>query len=105
LMVIRKLRNQFAHSIDRASFADEKIIAKVNSLLMIKKVQEDTKEMKRYKFSGDDEVESSKVPLELKIQASGYVRYHKSMFCLAVHNLEIEMLKHCVGRYERLFRD
>lgn len=103
LMVIRKLRNQFAHSIDLASFADEKVIAKVNSLRVIKRVQENTKDLKRYSFSGNEEDASSGIPLDLKMQASGYVRYHKSMFCLAVYYLKVEMLNHSVARYERLF--
>lgn len=100
LMVIRKLRNEFAHSPLSASFDDISVKAKIDSLRFSVLAKESMADFKRFDVAPDANKEGRPLK-EWDINAAGYVKYYKSLFCIIVSRIEIQLLE---VRYARLSR-
>ena len=80
---VRKLRNQAAHATDDIDFLDPGVSEIVTSLTHADEFKNNFK-----RFSPTKEVPASeerKAVSEAKITILGYVKYSKSVFCLAIH--------------------
>lgn len=88
LEVVRKIRNDFAHSTNHVDFTDSPKTITIESMHC---VQQFKGKMKRY--SPSKKPISKGVPEEVIFRAAGYVKYAKSLFCLGVHQLEVELIK------------
>jgi mannitol operon repressor len=100
LMVIRKLRNEFAHSPVSASFNDVSVKAKIDSLRFSVSAKESMAGFKRYSVATET-VKEGRPLKEWDVNAAGYVKYYKSLFCIIVSRIEIRFLE---LRYARLSR-
>lgn len=104
LMVIRKLRNEFAHSPLSTSFNDLSVKAKIDSLRFCVSAKESMTGIKR--FSIKPEATKEGRPLkEWDLNAAGYVKYYKSLFCLIVSSIEIRFLELQNARLNRQLID
>jgi mannitol operon repressor len=92
LMVIRKLRNEFAHSPLSASFNDLSVKAKIDSLRFSVLAKESMAGFKRFSVT-PDAVKEGRPLKEWDVNAAGYVKYYKSLFCIIVSRIEIRLLQ------------
>jgi len=90
LMVLRKLRNSFAHVAGEASFLSADVRQKVRSMYFVRHCMQE-KKIDRYAYEEEENDKASTPPKALKeweVLSKGYLSYDKSMFCLAVSELE-----------------
>ncbi|MDA8482888.1 MltR family transcriptional regulator [Pseudomonas resinovorans] len=94
LMILRKLRNSFAHGTEEASFTAEATKQKIRSMHFVKKAMAEHN-IKRYDIAGEKKVLGTKERAiqQWELQAKGYLLYDKSMFCIAVKDIHIHILK------------
>ncbi len=88
LETVRKIRNGFAHSTKRVDFTTSPVAAEIEAMHCI---QQFRGKMKRYSISKT--MDSKDTPDEVIYRVAGYVKYAKSLFCLGVSQLEIDLLK------------
>lgn len=91
LMLVRKLRNEFAHSPSSASFDDASVKAKIKSLFFFDAVKLLMANTKIYNFIDIEGVDKTEVVKDWHASAAGYHRLHKVVFCLIVKQIELEI--------------
>ncbi|CAN7407176.1 hypothetical protein HCG53_13695 [Pseudomonas brassicacearum] len=79
LMVIRKMRNEFAHSLTDVSFSDPKVKSRIDSMFFARRAKESMKDNPAFNLSDDPN--------------GPPVYSYKSIFCIAVKDLDIYLLE------------
>ncbi|MFN3767379.1 MAG: MltR family transcriptional regulator [Ectopseudomonas guguanensis] len=101
LMILRKLRNSFAHEAEGASFTSASVRQKVKSMHFVQHCMKEL-EIDRYNYTEKPKEENKddtdkkhhpKMLEEWKTLADGFLNYDKVMFCFAVDELEYH-IKH-----------
>ncbi len=87
LEAIRKLRNQFAHTADEVDFLSTDIQRIVFGLRC---TQDALKRLATKRYSPKQE---ESIP-DWEMRSRGFVKHAKSVFCIGVHALRVEILKH-----------
>ncbi len=90
LMILRKLRNAFAHAAEEASFLSSEVKQKVRGMHFVQHCMQET-EIARYaceEKEGDEKTVPATCLKEWEALSRGYLSYDKSMFCLAIAELE-----------------
>jgi DNA-binding MltR family transcriptional regulator len=87
LDAVRRIRNDFAHSVDSVDFIGNKVSGVIESMHC---TQEFKGKIKRYSPKA---IKNATEPL---LRTMGYVKYTKSLFSLGVANLEIDLLRSIV---------
>ncbi|WP_236209233.1 MltR family transcriptional regulator [Pseudomonas tohonis] len=98
LMILRKLRNNFAHNEDEASFLADDVRQKIRSMHFVKLCMGDI-DIKRYSLKpetgetqetnkcNESAINAKKMLKEWEYLAEGFLSYDKVMFCLALEDL------------------
>lgn len=89
LMIIRKLRNSFAHETEKASFTLESVRQKIKSMHFVQHCMREI-EIERYSKTPTQKSkqERGKMLEEWEMLTEGFLNYEKVMFCFAIDELE-----------------
>lgn len=79
LMVVRKMRNEFAHSLNDISFLDPAVKGRIDSMFFARQAKEIMRGIPAFNLSDNMEGEA--------------VFSYKSIFCVAVKNMEVYLLE------------
>ncbi|QMV64799.1 MltR family transcriptional regulator [Pseudomonas berkeleyensis] len=92
LMIVRKLRNTFAHTTNEASFLEKDVIQKVRSMHFVQKCMNTTHKefLPQNNPTGSSPTEH---PKDWELRAKGLLPVDKSMFCTAVIYIQIHILE------------
>ena len=88
LNAIRKLRNRFAHTTEKTDFSNEEVAQIIENLHIANSSKVQLKGIRRFNLT-----EQPPEPKEAHIRAAGFVKFHKTLFCLAVGNLTTKIVK------------
>lgn len=92
ITILRKLRNRFAHAADHVDFLDDDILEMIMRMNCCAKTAGEWK-VQRFNFNAKD-----KRPPEYEMRSRGFVKYGKSIFCIGVKNLRINIIQHDIER-------
>lgn len=79
LMVIRKMRNEFAHTLNNISFSDPVVKARIDSMFFARRAKESMKENPAFNLSEKRDGDP--------------IFSYKSIFCIAVKDMEVYLLE------------
>lgn len=96
LMIIRKLRNTFAHATDEANFLSTEVKQKVRSMHFVKECMRTThKDLLLPRAAS--KADNSELPKDWELRATGMMPIDKSMFCVAVGMLQAHILNKVIN--------
>lgn len=90
LLIVRKLRNTFAHATEEASFLNSDVVQKIRSMHVVQECMKTTH--KEFFVESNNKKESATpTPKDWELRAAGMMPVDKSMFCVAVKMLEFHI--------------
>ncbi|HBO5029616.1 MltR family transcriptional regulator [Pseudomonas aeruginosa] len=101
LMIVRKLRNSFAHSSGGASFLSLEVRQKVRSMIH---AQEHMKTTYKEFFNGSPKISSVDLPTEWELQNAGLMPVDKSLFISAIYSIALHVMKCLTGENEFIWK-
>lgn len=101
LMIVRKLRNNFAHSADGASFLSPEVKQKVRSMLQ---AQEHMKTTHKEFFNGSSRGSKGNPPSEWELQIAGLMPIDKSLFISAIYSIALHIMSCTTSEREPIWK-